>query len=370
MAVVNPNSRLFIRVSRAYKKPGHPIAYSTPNRVAKYFNIKPEKAKQILEHMEGYTLHREYKQPKYYNPYYVHGRREQVQGDLIDIAAISRENDGTKFLLVLIDIFTKFLWVYPLKNKGGAAMKAAVTNWLDTIDRRPKVLMTDKGTEFTCRPVQQLLRGRGVEWQAAIGTLKASIAERVNKSLQVIIYKYLTQNETVRYIDVLASLVETYNKRGHRTLEGMSPRVADRPRSEAAVQTIHHRRYAKVEERRKEKLPFKVGDVVRLKTMPKKITSSSRAYAIQFQGEYYRIVRINRSLPIALYYIRSMDTGEFIEGGLYANELVKQRGDAFKIERVIRRKVVRGRPMVLIKYRYFGPQWNEWKYEDELIAAV
>lgn len=329
--------------------------------MAKHYGIKTSQAKKILESIEGYTLHREYKQPKRYNPYFVHGRREQVQADLIDISLIHARNDGVKFLLLLIDIFTKKIWVYPLRNKAAASVKAALINWLNDLRVRPKILKTDRGLEFTARPIQQLLQSRGVEWQAAYGTLKACIAERVNKTLQILIYKYMTQNETTRYIDVLPRLVTTYNRRPHRTLEGMTPNMADLPRNENRIRTILLAKYAETARWRRDRLPFSVGDVVRIKTEPKKLSSSSRAYALQFQGEHFTIIRINRTLPVAMYYLRSSDTGELIKGGFYANELQRHRGQTYMVERVLRGPVMRqGRMQVFVKWRYFGPRWNSW----------
>lgn len=350
---------LFRRVQRAYTTPGNAVAFSTPSRVAKHFNIKESVAREILEHLDGYTLHREYKQPKQYNPYYVHNRREQVQADLIDIGKIAASNDGIRFLLLLIDIMTKKIWVYALRRKTAMTMKRALSHWLLRLDEMPQKLRTDRGLEFSAGPVQQLLRSHNIEWQPAAGTLKACIAERVNKTLQILIYKYLTENETVRYLDVLPRLVKTYNSRGHRTLEGMSPDEADRPGNEARVQAIFHERYAKLAEQRREPR-LKVGQVVRIKTEPKKISSSSRAYAEQFHGEYFSIMRINRTLPIPLYYLRSQDSGELIEDGFYANELQVVRGDVYKIETVLDRRRRRGRAEILVKWKYFGPQWNSW----------
>jgi len=355
------------RILRDYTTPGHPVAYSAPGAVAKHYGITTKKAKEILEKIDGYTLHREYKKPKVYNPYYVHKRREQIQGDLIDVSKIARQNGGTKFLLLLIDIFTKKMWVYPLLNKSARVVKDALTRWLDSLRTLPKKLVTDNGTEFTNRNVQQLLTDRGVVWEAARGMMKACVAERANKTLQILIYKHLSENETLKYSNVLQDLVKTYNRRPHRTLEGMTPLTADRVANENEVQGIHHARYAKVAEKRKNKLPFKVGDTVRVKTQAKsKITSSSRAYAEQFHGEYYRITRINRTLPIALYHLSSLDTGEHIVGGFYANELQRQRLDSYKIERVLGERVRNGERELRVKWKYFGNRWNEWIKADNI----
>ena len=310
-----------------------------------------------MEEIEGYTLHREFKQPKLYNPYYVRDRREQVQGDLIDIAQLARKNRGVRFLLLLIDIFTKRIWVYPLKNKSAESTSTAMREWLDNIDTPPDLIMTDKGTEFTNRRVQGLLRSHNVRWKQAYGTMKACIAERANKTLQILLYKYMTENETEKYIGALPALVETYNKRGHRTLEGMSPEEADRPENRDRVRAIFQNRYTDAM-RRARKVKFAVDDLVRIKTDPKKITSEARAYAKQFKGEYFKIIRINRTLPNPLYHLSSTDTGEEIMGGFYANELQRVRGQVYRIERILGRRVENGVREIQVKWKYFrDPDW-------------
>lgn len=354
-------------IKESYVTPGHPVAFSTPARVANHFRVTLKKAKEYLEEIQGYTLHREYKRPKRYNPYFVRERRRQVQGDLIDISSHSRQNDGVKFLLVLIDIFTKKLWVFPMKNKTGITTRDILARWLRGIDVKPKKLTTDRGLEFTNNPVQTLLAQNNVEWRAAFGTLKACIAERVNKTLQILIFKYMTETGRSRYIDKLNEFVSTYNNRGHRTLEGMTPDEADRPENEAAVRDIHEKRYAEAERNRQKVPKFKVGDIVRLKTMPMKIGGDARAYAQQFTGEYFTVIAINRAFPVFLYHLRSMNTHDEIDGGLYANELVRQRGDVYQVERILQRRVDRaGQPEYFVKFLHFNNTHNQWVKQRDL----
>ena len=288
---------------------------------------------------------------------------------MIDVSKLAVVNDNIKFLLLLIDIFTKRMWVYPLKNKSARVTSAALRSWLDSLDEAPKQLGTDRGLEFSNRLVQDLLASKRVEWLPLGGTMKAAVAERANKSLQMLMYKYLSAKETTRYLDKLPSLVESYNSRPHRSLKGMTPDEGDEVGNESKVQAIHHERYEKASRLRKEKLPFKVGDVVRVKTLSSKVSSSSRAYAEQFKAEYFRVVRINRTLPVAMYYLRSLDTEEFIEGGFYAQELQKQRGQVYKIEKVLARRVRRGVAEIKVKWKDFGPRWNEWIPEAQVVTV-
>lgn len=360
------------RILRDYETPGHPTAFSAPARVARFHGISEKKAKRYLEHSQTYTLFREYKQPRLYNPYYVHERRKEVQADLIDVGSLARENDGVKFLLLYIDIFTKRVWMQPLRSKEGGRVARALRTWLASLDVKPEIFKTDLGREFRNQPVQDLLASNNVRWDGAIGTSKACMAERANKTLQSLIYKYINNREGHRYIDALPELVRSYNERGHRTLKGMSPAEADLPENEARVQAIFHRRYEKMgraRANRQRNARFKVGDLVRLKTEANKISSARRSYAQQFHGEYYRITRINRTLPIPMYYLRSLDTNEHIEGGLYAEQLQRVRGNVWLIERVHRREVRRGVPYIFVKWMWFGPRHSEWIREDAVTRA-
>lgn len=360
-------------VIRAYTTPGDPVAFSAPERVAERFGISKSRARRILEHVDGYRIHREYKKPATYNPYYVHAKREQVQADLIDMAnpALLRKNDGVRFLLVLIDIFTKKVWVYPLKNKSAQEMVSALQTWLDSLQTAPEKLKTDSGTEFTNRQVQNLLRQRGVRWLRAYGTMKAAVAERVNKTLQILIYKYITQSESHRYIDHLQDFVDTYNARRHRTIK-MSPDEAERAESQAELAAMYHEKYESMRRENASKranAKLKLGDVVRIKTEAKKISSSSRAYAEQFHGEYFIIDSINYTMAVPMYHLRSYDTGDKIDGGFYSNELQIQRGNVYKIERVLAERRRRGRDEVLVKWMYFGDRWNEWVPKADVVTT-
>ena len=261
---------------------------------------------------------------------------------------------------MLIDIFTKKVWIFPLKTKRALEMKTALATWLQNLDSPPDKLVTDRGLEFTNRSVKTLLQQAGVEWEPANGTLKAAIAERANKTIQILIYKYLTQQETVRYIDVLDSLVSTYNSRPHRTLDNYTPDEADQVENENVIKGIFLARYGNLAARFRRNPRFAVGDLVRVKTDPHKISQNRRAYAEQFTGEYFRIVRINRTLPVPMYYLRSLDTEEFIQGAFYAEELQRQRGDIWKIEAVLDERVRNGVPEIFVKWKYFSPRWNSW----------
>ena len=61
---------------------------------------------------------------------------------------ISKFNKGFRFLLCVIDIFSKYAWVVLLKNKEGISIVCAFQKILKESDRKPNKIWVDKGSEF------------------------------------------------------------------------------------------------------------------------------------------------------------------------------------------------------------------------------
>lgn len=353
-------------IIKLFKTPGHPIAFSAPTAISRYFNgtVPMSTIKSALQKVESYTLHREYKQPSVYNPYYAYLRRSQFQADLIDVAQLAASNDNVTFLLIIIDVFTRKIWVMPLKRKTGVQTRNALSAWLRAMnsqDSFPKSILTDSGKEFLNAPVRELMRANSVTMMQAKNINKAAIVERANKSLQIIIYKYLTEKGEAKYIDVLPLLVQTYNKRAHRTLQHFSPNAADDEKNEVKIRSIHLQRYQKINAKRKKtKPPFEKGNTVRIKTYATGVSSARRAYLQQFKGELFKIINVRLRMPVVMYELRSMNDEEAVEGGFYSNELVRVQGDIFQVEKILRRRGRGRHEKLFVKWKYFDDKWNSW----------
>lgn len=121
----------------------------------------------------------------------VSGIDDQWQADLVDVRALSRYNRGFQFLLTCIDIFSKYAWVIPLKNKTGISLTKAFKQILKS-GRRPLKLQTDKGSEFFNRNVKQFLEQHHIHLFATHDETKASIVERFNRTFKEKMWKYFT----------------------------------------------------------------------------------------------------------------------------------------------------------------------------------
>ena len=119
-----------------------------------------------------------------------------MEADLVDMSRLKKVNDGTTFILTVIDVFSKLAWCVPLKNKSAASMVAAFTQLLS--NGAPNTLQTDKGTEFLNRSLQKLLKEHGVHHFATHNEeTKASIVERFNRTLKTRMWRYFTNENPV-----------------------------------------------------------------------------------------------------------------------------------------------------------------------------
>lgn len=143
--------------------------------------------------------------------------------DLADVSALSEDNDIIKYLLIAIDVFSRYAWVRPLKNKLHGSVIDALNDIFKT-GRKPKELRTDKWSEFKHRWVKDFFRRQGVDHYVTQNVTRANYAERFIRTLKVIMYRYFTHNRTYRFTEILQDIVRNYNSRPHRSLNGLLPR--------------------------------------------------------------------------------------------------------------------------------------------------
>ena len=363
-------NRIRERIKRLYVQPGNPTAFAGITNVSRFHrNYPSSKTRQILSEVNSYTLHRQFKRMKYRNPYYVTKRRDVFQADLVDIQQLAEWNDGVTFLLLVIDTFTKYVWIRPVKSKRAAETAVAAANIFDTILANPQdklcnLFETDEGREFTGREFQEMLRRYGVRHNIPTSELKCMIAERAVQSFERIIYQSLTEFQTRRYIDRLQLLAVTYNGRYHRMIK-MSPRRADLPENEDQVSSTHRERFAKLLDTNVP-IRFKVGDKVRVKTDFQ--DHFRRGYNQQWSLTLYEVIGINTRMPIPMYKLRNLDTEEDVAGSFYSNELQKVANDGvYQVERVIRRQVRNGVPHLFVKWIGFSNRHNSWVRETDVV---
>ena len=250
-------------------------------------------------------------------------RRVMVKGiddtwaiDLVDMTPFGPYNKGVKFLLAVIDIFSKYGWLVPLKNKSGKSVMEGFKIVLK--QRKPEKLWGDKGKEFYNKDFKALLKEHNIELYSTENEEKSSVVERWNRTMKERMFKYFTANSTNQYIDILPSLVQKYNKSKHRSIK-MSPEEASLKKNQAKV---YWNLYGDLKPHQKHKLS--VGDKVRI---TKKKSTFEKGYTPRWTEEIFTISEVQDTQP-PTYKIIDM-AGEEIKGSFYEQELQKTEQEVF-----------------------------------------
>lgn len=300
-----------------YNKPENYTAFSSKKRLTDYLKQANRKSDlgRVDEWLRGeasYTLHKPRRVNFRRNKYSLGNIGDFWQADLMDVQNLSRKNKGYKYILAVIDCFSKYGWCVPIKKKRPADVIEAFEKILQNCRYKPRNLHTDKGREFVNGPFQSFLTRNDIVFHKAVDpATKASICERYIRTMKSIMYRYFTYANVEKYLDVLESLVTLYNNRRHRSI-GMAPANVN----ECNVLKVW--RYLNKDNTRRKTPKLKQGDFVRL-AKPKGLFD--KGYKPVWTDELFVIKRvIQHTEPV--YRVEDLD-GEELIGSFYEPELQK-----------------------------------------------
>jgi len=250
---------------KIYTDVKNPASFSSPWKLYKAAKAGGDRTltlsevERFLEGQRSYTLHRHFNPRFKRRKVLARGLGYQYQADLIDYAPLKRENKGMTFLLSVIDVFSRYALLIPLKNKRGETVRDALAVTFEHMGA-PLKLQTDKGKEFYNQHVRELLRKNTVHHFSTEQDVKAQIVERFNRTVREVIKRYMTHVRSLRYIDILPDFLERYNNRPHSTIFPYSPSSVTKS-NEKVVHEIQYGDYLR--ERRKHH-KYSIGDHVRI----------------------------------------------------------------------------------------------------------
>ena len=177
-------------------------------------NIPLEFNEQLVEELHKPIIKNFEKRAVYY------GFKDDISGaDLADMQLISKFNKGFRFLLCVIDIFSKYAWVVPLKDKKGVSIVDAFQKILKESNRKPNKIWVDKGSEFYNNSFKKWLKDNDIEMYSIHNKGKSAVAERFITTLKNKIFKHLTAISKNVLFYVLDEFVNKYNDTVHRTIK-------------------------------------------------------------------------------------------------------------------------------------------------------
>lgn len=283
------------------------------------------------------------------------GINDTWEADLVIMIPHSSENSGHKYILTVIDIFSKFAYAVPLKNKTATCVTSAMRKIIANSKVPPRNMHTDEGKEFFNKQFQRLMESDQINHYHTYSSKKASIIERFNRSLKSRMYKKFSLNGNYKWVPILRNLVSDYNNSKHRIIK-MKPKDVNST-NENQILDIYRKLESNIEVRKKNVL--EVGDHVRISKVK---GIFDKGYLPNWSTEIFKIRTILKTNPTT--YLLNDLNEEQILGCFYTEELQKTYEiNNYLVEKVLQHK----KDQVLVKWLGFDDSQNSWIPKRDLL---
>lgn len=273
------------------------------------------------------------------------------QVDLIQYSGYAKENDGITFILALIDVYSKKIYLRPLLSKSATHVSNALEKLLNELTDKPIYIFWDKGKEFKNAQVLALLKKHGIREYSPDSPMKCSVIERAIKTIRGRIEKYMVHHGTRRYVDILPDIESAINHSYNRSIR-MRP-------VDVTSNFFHDTSVVK----KPQGCTFDIGDTVRISVAR---DTFQKGFASGWSHQEYIIHQCMPGNPTT-YRIKDI-RGDPIGGIFYEPELTHSRNDdeIYKVEAILQRRVRQGKRQVLIKWLGYDDSFNSWENQDDV----
>ena len=224
--------------------------------------------------------------------------------DLADMQSLSRKNKGIKYLLCVIDLYSKYAFVIPLKDKKGISIVNAFDKIIKQSNRKPNKIWVDQGREFYNNVFEKWLSDNYINMYSTYNEGKSVVAERFIRTLKNKLYKHMTATGKNVHYDVSDDVVNKYNNTKHSTIKMKPIYVGD------------NNKRVYIDEHNEKDSRFKVGDRVRISKFK---NIFAKGYTPNWSSEIFIIDKINDTVPYR-YNLKDLNDEEII-GSFYDKEL-------------------------------------------------
>jgi hypothetical protein len=269
--------------------------------------------KQFILQKESISRHRRKLNIFKRRKVFVLGPWVAIQADTAFYINSAMKNDGYKYILVVVDCFSRRNWLRAMKSVTAEETSKNLESIINSMDHKPSQFASDQGNEFNVRNayIYELLVERyGMIIYTLKAPLKASMVERFIRTMKGRIERYFTENNTERWVDILQDVSAALNKSINRSI-GMAPiDVTFKNQKE-----VFKKLYGSLTPPSDCKL--KVGDIVRI-PLPK--TIFTKGYKPGWTKELYKVIKVRKTSNLCYYRISTL-TGETIDKHFYKQEL-------------------------------------------------
>ena len=350
-----------------YVNPSFSLSFTSPELIHDYYRpyLNLDQVRESLLRVPAYTMKTSgvRRKLKHFNPTFVWEPLIRFQADLIDVSMLSAENRGVKFLLIVLDGFSRYAVVIPLRSKKGEEVAREFetqfvkeyllpalglgsstrssrsgdggrANWIKA--NRGKLeriqLRLDRGSEFISAYFTEMLAKYHLTKTHPPPGKHAFLVERFNQTFKRMLFRFLKSKKDNRYLLELPRLVENYNDKFHRML-GMSPTEAAKPENFRKViqkrlayfGDLTMKRNKRDKKGRRRRRPLSVGDLVYL--VSDSVESPFRkGYKDSLRSALFVVKSIKSNLIFPMYELEEPDNGDEVRkrsiGFYYRDQLL------------------------------------------------
>ena len=286
------------------------------------------KNKHITPYLKGapaYTYHKQYVRKFPRNKFYAEKIDHMWQIDLIDLSNLRNKfySQNYGFALTCIDIFSRYAWVEPMKNKTAEESKNAIARIIAK-GRRPSIIYSDEGSEFKGEFQEYLTEQKIIKLTNQNAPhIKAAIVERFNRTIKNKMWRVFTYLGRKQYSNILQKLVQSYNNSFHRSIGTAPSKVTN-----ANQEEIHNFQYGDPESHDNFiEFKFKIGDYVRI-IKDKDKDTFEKGYVQKWSSEICVVIHQNPTNP-PTYSINNTKDKLTLRPFYYAEELQKVQPENF-----------------------------------------
>ena len=277
--------------------------------------------------------------------------------DLITMIKYSKQNKNYKYILTVIDFFSKYSWCYPLKTKKSEEIINSFKDIFKKSKRKPSMIQSDEGSEFTNNKTQTFFKNNNIKWYHTFNRdIKCSICERYNRTILNKICKNFTLNNNTIWINDLNKLTNEYNNSYHRSIK-MKPIDASKKSNENIIRNnLYNFKYTN------KKPKFTIGDRVRVSLLK---NTFEKSYNSNWSQEIFIIDDIKTS-NVYYYFLKDLQ-GDKIDGSFYEQELLKtKQNDLYIIEKIIKKVGNK----YLVKWKNYSDKFNSYVNKNDIVKYL
>ena len=375
-------------LDRIYKDPANPGGFSSQKKLLRNARLLRDDitlgdVKEYLTHQSSFTRHGNV--PKKFikrRVFIKEGPGFLLSGDLADMSAHStKDNDNVRYLMFLIDCYSRKLWVFPLINKKGSSIAEMLDGFLKSIKYKYSLFWVDMGKEFYNSHTQKICKKHGLKMYSVFNRRqKACYAERSILTIKTKLYKIMTQRNTNRYIDFLQDVVDAYNKSQHRGLLWHYPNEIHAMTDKNEIQSFAEKQYKQKLanygadiNRKNSKINFSQRHILPANTYVRLLLNSAestfvKSYKPIYSEEIFIVDSVRNSTPV-LYTLKDYHQ-EAISGVVYRSEIKETSlPEKYLVESILKTKKCpqTNKKLYFVKYLGWPIKFAGWVSHIEKI---